>query len=163
MRHIALRAPPPRRPGYRTGRVGEVEQVRPLGDVQPQSPGDALQHLRRSPADRAALHTGVILHTQPSQGSHFTTAQTMHAPVGPGRQSNLLRRNLGATRNEELAYFRSIVHAIHAKPTPAREGVPPRACLGDLPARTAWHGIDAPIHEQEQRPPWDYSSRSISK
>src|SRR3954452_6423991 len=91
-------------PGRRTGGAEQVEQVRPLGAVEPQRLRDALDDAFGDAGGVAALQADVVLRGDPDQERRLLPAQSRHpaAVSAVGGKARLLRGDPGPAGAEEL-------------------------------------------------------------
>ncbi|MDA0168511.1 hypothetical protein OJ998_05370 [Solirubrobacter taibaiensis] len=83
--------------------TGEVEQVRALGVVELQRPGEGAQHVVGDAAHVTAFQARVVRDAHARQHGDLLAAQARHAPGPVGRQPGLLRGDPPAARGQELA------------------------------------------------------------
>ena len=99
----------PGRAGLR--RPGQVVQMGPLGLVQLQRVGDAVQDRIRRAGQVAALHPHVVVDADPGQQRDLLATQPLHPAVAAAvrRQAGLVRRQPGPPRDQEVADLRPLV------------------------------------------------------
>ena len=78
----------------RTRGAGQVEEVRALGVVELQRPGQRFQHELGDAADLAALQAPVVVGADTGQRRDLLAAQAGHPPLAVARQAGLLGRDL---------------------------------------------------------------------
>jgi hypothetical protein len=120
--------------GSRIGGTGEVEQMRALGVVELQSPGQRVEHALRRSLQVAALQARVVLDGHARQLGHLGPAQARHPTTADGGQAGLLGRDPGPPRRQELAHLAPVVHAGHATTAVRDRGSP---CRYPRPRRRA--------------------------
>ena len=82
--------------GGRARGAGQVEQVRPFRFVEPQGPGQRVQHALGHAWRVASLKPGVVLDADAGQDGDLSAAQAGHPPVAAVvRQARLLRGDPG--------------------------------------------------------------------
>ena len=108
------------------GGVGEVEQVGPFGVVELEGAGDRVEHGGGDAGEGAAFELGVVLDADPGQGGDLAAAQPGHPAGADVGQPGLLRGDLGASRDEELADLGTVVHAIDGTTDRRGAGMPCR-------------------------------------
>jgi hypothetical protein len=82
--------------------AGEVVQVRRLGRVEPQDPGEGVEHLGRDGPALILLEAGVVAGADPGELGELLAPQTRNAPgaaVGP--QADVVGGDAIAPRLEE--------------------------------------------------------------
>jgi hypothetical protein len=90
--------------------------VRPLGLVQLQGAGDAVEHALGDASQVASLQPGVVIDADTGQERDLLPAQPGDAAVpAERRQAHLLRRQPGPARGKELAGLAAVVHVDHAR------------------------------------------------
>lgn len=105
-----LRGSAPGRTRHWACSVGKVEQVRSFGIIEAKRPRQAVENLRRRPADAAAFQSRVVLDAYARQGRDLAATQADYTSVRASWQTNLLRCDLSATRDEELANLLTDIH-----------------------------------------------------
>jgi len=111
---LALAAAPQR--GRRLGRPGEVEEVRALGLVELQRARQRLKHAFGDTAHVAALQPGVVRDADSGQDRDLLAPEFGKAAAAVDRQADLLRRDPGSPRGQELSDLAPGVHAISVDP-----------------------------------------------
>ena len=95
-------------PRRRPGRFGQVEEVLPLGVVEPQGGRQRVQHSFGGTAQVAAFQPNVVVHRDSGKHGDLLATQSRHAPVpAVRRQAGLLRGQPRAARAEELPHIGS--------------------------------------------------------
>ena len=80
--------------------------------VELQGAGDGFEHALGDALKVAALDLDVVVGANPREHRDLLTAQAQHAAVtAVGREASLLRRDLGASRHQEIADLHASVHA----------------------------------------------------
>ena len=106
----------PARRGCRLGRAREVEEMRPLGVVELQGAGQRFQNAFGDPAQVPALEPGVVGNADAGEDRDLLPAQPRHTPGAVGRQTDLVRRQLGPPGGQELSDLALGVHEIRVDP-----------------------------------------------
>jgi hypothetical protein len=89
----------------------QVEEVGAFGFVQPEGAGEGFQDTFGDAAELSPLQTGVVLGADAGEHGDLFAAQPGDAPVAaPGRESGLLRGDLGSPRDQKLADLAAVVH-----------------------------------------------------
>ncbi len=84
-------------------RTGQVEQVLPLGPIQPEDPGDRVQHRVGDVAAAALLQPDVVVGADAGQLGQLLTPQARHAPPPVGGQPDIPRLDRGTPGSQERA------------------------------------------------------------
>jgi hypothetical protein len=108
---------PPAPKSDRAGGAGEVEQVGALGVVEPQRVGERLEDAVGGTGGVAALQAFVVLDAHPGQGGDLLAPQPGHSPLAVARQADLLGRDLGPPRGQELRELACRVHGTNVRRT----------------------------------------------
>ena len=82
--------------------------------VQLQRSRKAVEDLDRHAAQIAALHPGVVLHTDAGEHRDLFAAQARHASATAADDARLLRRDPVPPRAQEVADLVLLVHALNA-------------------------------------------------
>jgi hypothetical protein len=98
--------------------LGEPVQVLALGPIEPERPGQRVEHLHARVDLAALLQPRVPGDADTRQQRQFLAAQPGRAPPRPARQAEVLGRQLRPPGLEELAQFLSppILHALAGRP-----------------------------------------------
>ena len=100
----------PRRDRARGAR--QIEEVRALGVVELQRPGQRFEHELGDAADLAALQAPVVVGADAGQRRDLLAAQAGHPPLAVARQAGLLGRDLRPSAGEELG---DVIGGVHGR------------------------------------------------
>ena len=96
----------------RTGGARQIEEVRALGVVELQRPGQRFEHELGDAADLAALQAPVVVGADAGQRRDLLAAQAGHPPLAVAGQAGLLGRDLRPAAGEELGDVVGGVHGL---------------------------------------------------
>jgi hypothetical protein len=116
-------ARPLRRPAC-AGRPRQADQVRGGVGVQPQHPGDGLQHLQRRIAVPALLQAQVVVGADAGEHRDLLAPQPRHPAQTAAAQPDVLRADQRPAGAQELAERVRGVHALTGRPCPPDVPVP---------------------------------------
>ena len=92
-------------------RLGQIEQVRTLGLVELQCPGERVQNSLGHPAQIAPLETGVVVDADAGEKGDLLPAQPWDPAVAAiGGQACPIRADLCSARGQEVADLVPVVH-----------------------------------------------------
>jgi hypothetical protein len=98
--------------------LGEPVQVLALGPIEPERPGQRVEHLHARVDLAALLQPRVPGDADTRQQRQFLAAQPGRAPPRPARQAEVLGRQLRPPGAQELAQFLAppVLHALAGRP-----------------------------------------------
>src|SRR6185312_5452111 len=108
-----------------SGRAGQVVQVVGLGLVEPERAGEGIENLDGDTGEVAALHSRVVLDTDPGEHGDLFPAQSGHATSTPADDARLVGGDPVPAGTQELRHLCSMVHSSNATaPTVLWEELP---------------------------------------